>query len=50
MDPMEIDSFETEMPLAIASSLQDELERAVQHRYDISFLFYSHLFFCYKNL
>lgn len=31
-DPTAIDSFEAEMPLAIASSLQDELERAVQHR------------------
>ncbi|CAM4860969.1 unnamed protein product [Rotaria socialis] len=31
-DPSNIDSFEIEMPLAIASSLQDELERAVQHR------------------
>ncbi|CAF0754118.1 unnamed protein product [Rotaria sp. Silwood1] len=31
-DPSAIDSFETEMPLEIASSLQDELERAVQHR------------------
>ncbi|CAF3574892.1 unnamed protein product [Rotaria sordida] len=31
-DPSVIDSFETEMPLEIASSLQDELERAVQHR------------------
>lgn len=34
-DPSNIDSFESEMPLAIASSLQDELERAVQHRLDI---------------
>ena len=32
-DPLAIDSFETEIPLAIASSLQDELERAVQHRF-----------------
>jgi hypothetical protein len=32
IDPLAIDSFETEMPMAIASSLQDELERAVQHR------------------
>ncbi|CAF2480562.1 unnamed protein product [Rotaria sp. Silwood2] len=31
-DPSAIDSFETEIPLEIASSLQDELERAVQHR------------------
>ena len=31
-DPLALDSFETEIPLAIASSLQDELERAVQHR------------------
>ena len=32
IDPTAIDSFEAEMPMAIASSLQDELERAVQHR------------------
>jgi hypothetical protein len=32
-DPLALDSFETEIPLAIASSLQDELERAVLHRF-----------------
>lgn len=32
IDPLSLDSFETEIPLAIASSLHDELERAVQHR------------------
>ena len=31
-DPAAIDSFEAEMPMAIASSLHEELERAVQHR------------------
>jgi hypothetical protein len=31
-DPLALDSFETEIPLAIASSFQDELERAVQHQ------------------
>jgi hypothetical protein len=42
-----IDSFETEIPMAIASSLQDELDRAVQHRFDIVILFFfiSMLFF-----
>ena len=33
-DPAGFDSFETELPMAIASSLQDELERAVQHRFE----------------
>lgn len=36
-DPAGFDSFETELPMAIASSLQDELERAVQHRFDTVF-------------
>ncbi|CAF0916390.1 unnamed protein product [Adineta steineri] len=31
-DPSTMDSFEVEMPLAIASSLQDELDRSIQHR------------------
>jgi hypothetical protein len=34
-DQSAIDSFETEIPLEIASSLQDELERAVQHQLEI---------------
>lgn len=33
LDPTNFDSFEAELPLAIATSLQDELERAVQHRF-----------------
>ncbi len=39
-DPLAMDSFETEIPLAIASSLQDELERAVQHRLVLLFRFH----------
>ncbi len=49
-DPSTLDSFETEIPLAIASSLQDELERAVQHRLVILFLFHFvfHISFVYR--
>ena len=38
-DPSTIDSLETDIPLEIASSLQDELERAVQNRFDLSLSF-----------
>jgi hypothetical protein len=48
-DPLALDSFETESPIAIASSLHDELERAVQHRYEILFFSYSIFFFFVKN-
>ncbi len=49
-DPSTLDSFETEIPLAIASSLQDELDRAVQHRLVILFLFHFvfHISFVYR--
>ncbi len=46
---MAIDSFETEIPLAIASSLQDELERAVQHRFVTLFLSYFYSNFSFKK-
>ena len=33
-DPMTPDDFENELPIAIATEFQDELQRAVQNRFD----------------
>jgi hypothetical protein len=49
-DPLALDSFETESPIAIASSLHDELERAVQHRYEICFFLIRYFSFLLKIL
>jgi hypothetical protein len=39
-DPLALENYETEMPMVIASSLQDELQRAVQNRFGGNFLFF----------
>jgi hypothetical protein len=45
-DPLLLETFETEIPMVMASSLQDELQRAVQNRFEIfSFLFFIFSFF-----
>jgi hypothetical protein len=40
-DPSVMETFETEMPIEIASSLQDELQRAVQNRLDELFFLHT---------
>ncbi len=37
-DPLDLEAFETEIPMVVASSLQDELQRAVQNRFEKMFL------------
>ncbi len=37
-DPLDLEAFETEIPIVVASSLQDELQRAVQNRFEKMFL------------
>jgi len=45
-DPLALDTFETEMPLEIASSFHDELQRAVENRFKInSFVIFTYDFY-----
>jgi hypothetical protein len=41
-DPLSLETYETEIPMVVASSLQDELQRAVQNLYEkFSFFFFT---------
>ncbi len=33
-DPLALETYETEMPMVMASSLEDEVQRAVQNRFE----------------
>jgi hypothetical protein len=47
IDPLALENYETEMPMVIASSLQDELQRAVQNRFEEKFSFFFFLSFSF---
>lgn len=48
-DPLSLETYETEIPMVVATSLQDELQRAVQNRLENQVLFSLYLFLICLN-